>query len=95
MILGVIIQVTCYAGKQPLAQFTIGRIITGVGNGMNTSTIPTYQAGMYSMNLHRILLAQRKTTNSEFRVLSNLKSWSSYLYRGWYHCLWYTDCLLD
>ncbi|KAJ5326113.1 hypothetical protein MYU51_010687 [Penicillium brevicompactum] len=44
MILGVIIQVTSYPGKQPLAQFTIGRIITGVGNGMNTSTIPTYQA---------------------------------------------------
>ncbi|CAG7917405.1 unnamed protein product [Penicillium olsonii] len=44
MILGVIIQVTSYMGKQPLAQFTIGRIITGVGNGMNTSTIPTYQA---------------------------------------------------
>ncbi|KAJ5807514.1 Major facilitator superfamily domain general substrate transporter [Penicillium robsamsonii] len=44
MILGVIVQVTSYAGKQPLAQFTIGRIITGVGNGMNTSTIPTYQA---------------------------------------------------
>lgn len=45
MILGVIVQITSYAGKQPLAQFTIGRIITGVGNGMNTSTIPTYQAG--------------------------------------------------
>ncbi|KAJ5484439.1 Major facilitator superfamily domain general substrate transporter [Penicillium expansum] len=44
MILGVVVQVTSYAGKQPLAQFTIGRIITGVGNGMNTSTIPTYQA---------------------------------------------------
>ncbi|KAJ5355775.1 Major facilitator superfamily domain general substrate transporter [Penicillium concentricum] len=44
MILGVIVQVTSYAGKQPLAHFTIGRIITGVGNGMNTSTIPTYQA---------------------------------------------------
>lgn len=26
------------------AQFVIGRIITGVGNGMNTSSIPTYQA---------------------------------------------------
>ena len=48
MILGVIIQVTSYMGKQPLAQFTIGRIITGVGNGMNTSTIPTYQAGIIS-----------------------------------------------
>lgn len=64
MILGVIVQVTSYAGKQPLAQFTIGRIITGVGNGMNTSTIPTYQAGKYSMdsmdpmNWHWVLLAQ-------------------------------------
>lgn len=23
----------------------MGRVVTGVGNGMNTSTIPTYQAG--------------------------------------------------
>ncbi|KAJ5698248.1 Major facilitator superfamily domain general substrate transporter [Penicillium macrosclerotiorum] len=44
MILGVVIQVTSYVGHQPLAQFIIGRIITGAGNGMNTSTIPTYQA---------------------------------------------------
>lgn len=44
MILGVIIQVTSYPGHVPLAQFIIGRIITGVGNGINTSTIPTYQA---------------------------------------------------
>ncbi|KAJ2982656.1 hypothetical protein NUW58_g6397 [Xylaria curta] len=44
MIIGAIIQVTAYPGHAPLAQFIIGRIITGVGNGMNTSTIPTYQA---------------------------------------------------
>lgn len=44
MILGVIIQVTSFSGHVPLAQFIIGRVITGVGNGMNTSTIPTYQA---------------------------------------------------
>ncbi|THC95083.1 hypothetical protein EYZ11_005441 [Aspergillus tanneri] len=44
MILGVIIQVTSFAGHVPLAQFIVGRVITGVGNGMNTSTIPTYQA---------------------------------------------------
>jgi sugar porter (SP) family MFS transporter len=44
MILGVIIQVTSYPKRHPLSQFIIGRIITGVGNGMNTSTIPTYQA---------------------------------------------------
>ncbi|KAI1191663.1 general substrate transporter [Nemania serpens] len=44
MIIGTIIQVTAQPGHAPLAQFIIGRIITGVGNGMNTSTIPTYQA---------------------------------------------------
>lgn len=44
MILGVIIQVTAFPGHVPLAQFMVGRIVTGIGNGMNTSTIPTYQA---------------------------------------------------
>lgn len=44
MILGVIIQVTSYPGHVPLAQFIVGRVVTGVGNGINTSTIPTYQA---------------------------------------------------
>ena len=44
MILGVIIQVSSESGPSPLAQFIVGRVITGVGNGINTSTIPTYQA---------------------------------------------------
>ena len=44
MILGVIIQVTAQANANPLAQFIVGRTITGFGNGVNTSTIPTYQA---------------------------------------------------
>ncbi|KAI0174116.1 general substrate transporter [Pestalotiopsis sp. NC0098] len=44
MILGVIIQVTAEAGATPLAQFIVGRVVTGVGNGVNTATIPTYQA---------------------------------------------------
>ncbi|KAI9738035.1 MAG: hypothetical protein M1818_005463 [Claussenomyces sp. TS43310] len=44
MILGVIIQVTAFTGYRPYAQFMVGRTVTGIGNGMNTSTIPTYQA---------------------------------------------------
>ncbi|KAK7756223.1 hypothetical protein SLS62_001816 [Diatrype stigma] len=44
MILGTIIQVTCEFNAMPLAQFIVGRVVTGVGNGINTSTIPTYQA---------------------------------------------------
>ncbi|PMD66660.1 uncharacterized protein K444DRAFT_639735 [Hyaloscypha bicolor E] len=44
MITGVIIQITAVKGHRATAQFIIGRTITGVGNGINTSTIPTYQA---------------------------------------------------
>ncbi|KAI0379672.1 general substrate transporter [Hypomontagnella monticulosa] len=44
MIIGATIQVTAFPGHAPLAQFIIGRVVTGVGNGINTSTIPTYQA---------------------------------------------------
>ncbi|OBT52266.1 hypothetical protein VE04_08223 [Pseudogymnoascus sp. 24MN13] len=44
MILGVIIQVASMTGSMPFVQFMVGRTITGVGNGINTSTIPTYQA---------------------------------------------------
>ncbi|KFY50127.1 hypothetical protein V496_09578 [Pseudogymnoascus sp. VKM F-4515 (FW-2607)] len=44
MIIGVIIQVASMTGSMPFVQFMVGRTITGVGNGMNTSTIPTYQA---------------------------------------------------
>lgn len=41
---GVVIQVTSFKNHSAFAQFIIGRIITGIGNGLNTSTIPTYQA---------------------------------------------------
>lgn len=45
MIIGVIIQITCMpVGSGATAQFIIGRCITGIGNGINTSTVPTYQA---------------------------------------------------
>ena len=44
MVLGVIIQVTTQQSSGALAQFIVGRVVMGVGNGINTSTIPTYQA---------------------------------------------------
>ncbi|KAK4570095.1 hypothetical protein LTR86_003065 [Recurvomyces mirabilis] len=44
MVVGVLIQITAFTGHSPTAQFLIGRVVTGVGNGINTSTIPTYQA---------------------------------------------------
>ncbi|KAF2086837.1 general substrate transporter [Saccharata proteae CBS 121410] len=44
MIIGVLVQITAFDGHHAMAQFIVGRTITGFGNGMNTSTIPTYQA---------------------------------------------------
>ncbi|EME38944.1 hypothetical protein DOTSEDRAFT_180963 [Dothistroma septosporum NZE10] len=40
MIVGAIIQTTSFG----LAQLIVGRIVTGIGNGMQTSTIPVYQS---------------------------------------------------
>ncbi|KAM0786056.1 hypothetical protein ACM66B_006867 [Microbotryomycetes sp. NB124-2] len=44
MMIGVAIQVTAFRGHEAEAQFIIGRIVTGLGNGMNTATIPTWHA---------------------------------------------------
>jgi len=45
MIVGVIIQVASVPPSHgATAQFILGRFITGMGNGINTSTVPTYQA---------------------------------------------------
>ncbi|KAI1176103.1 general substrate transporter [Nemania sp. FL0916] len=45
MIIGVIIQITCVPPSHgATAQFIVGRFITGIGNGINTSTIPIWQA---------------------------------------------------
>jgi len=45
MIVGVVVQIACVPPNHgATAQFIIGRFITGLGNGVNTSTIPTYQA---------------------------------------------------
>lgn len=40
MIVGAIIQCTSYE----LSQLIVGRVITGIGNGMKTATIPMYQS---------------------------------------------------
>lgn len=52
MIIGVIIQITAVPAARGVpgqsvgatAQFIVGRFLTGIGNGINTSTVPTYQA---------------------------------------------------
>lgn len=44
MIVGTVIQVSAIPGYRAGVQFCIGRVITGVGNGMNTATIPSWVA---------------------------------------------------
>lgn len=46
IILGTVISVTAYREHWGLGQFVIGRVITGIGNGMNTATIPVWQSEM-------------------------------------------------
>jgi MFS family permease len=40
MIAGAILQASAFS----LPHFIVGRIITGIGNGLNTSTVPTWQS---------------------------------------------------
>ncbi|KAG2734005.1 hypothetical protein G9P44_003530 [Scheffersomyces stipitis] len=46
IILGTVISVTAFHPHWSLGQFVIGRVITGIGNGMNTATIPVWQSEM-------------------------------------------------
>lgn len=40
MVIGAILQAASFS----LAQLIIGRLVTGFGNGLNTSTVPTWQS---------------------------------------------------
>ena len=51
MVCGVIIQITSHVGSTPLAQFITGRVVMGVGNGINTATIPSYQGSLSRVDL--------------------------------------------
>lgn len=46
IIIGTLISVTAFRNSWGLGQFVIGRVITGVGNGLNTATIPVWQSEM-------------------------------------------------
>lgn len=44
VIVGVVISTASYGHAWGIGQFIVGRAITGVGNGMNTATIPVWQS---------------------------------------------------
>lgn len=46
IIIGTLISVTAYRDDWGTGQFVVGRVITGIGNGMNTATIPVWQSEM-------------------------------------------------
>ncbi|KAJ5554887.1 hypothetical protein N7535_007330 [Penicillium sp. DV-2018c] len=44
LIVGALITTVCYTKHWEVGQFVIGRVISGIGNGMNTATIPVWQS---------------------------------------------------
>jgi len=91
MLLGVIIQVTSISGASPLAQFIVGRVVMGVGNGINTSTIPTYQGENLTNTANKYFNANNRGS----RVQQNIQPRPSHLHRGQRYCFRDPDRLLD
>ncbi|KAI5364563.1 Putative major facilitator, sugar transporter, major facilitator superfamily [Septoria linicola] len=52
MCIGAVIQTSSFG----MAQLIVGRIVTGIGNGMNTSTIPVYQSEIAPPKIRGFLL---------------------------------------
>lgn len=46
IIVGTVISTSAFGDHWGLGQFVIGRVITGIGNGFNTATIPVWQSEM-------------------------------------------------
>lgn len=46
IIIGTVISVASFHHSWGLGQFVVGRVITGIGNGLNTATIPVWQSEM-------------------------------------------------
>ncbi|KGO75012.1 General substrate transporter [Penicillium italicum] len=44
LIVGALITTVCFTGHWEVGQFVIGRVVSGIGNGMNTATIPVWQS---------------------------------------------------
>ncbi|KAI9929522.1 hypothetical protein ASPWEDRAFT_534313 [Aspergillus wentii DTO 134E9] len=44
LIIGALITTVCFTGSWEIGQFVIGRVVSGIGNGLNTATIPVWQS---------------------------------------------------
>lgn len=61
MIIGTIL----LGSSTTLAQLLVGRIVTGIGNGFNSSTIPMYQSEMCKPRNRGMLLSMQGTVTSD------------------------------
>ena len=57
MIIGTILLGSSYT----VSQFLVGRIVTGIGNGINSSTVPAYQSEMARPDIRGMLLSAQGT----------------------------------
>lgn len=46
IIIGTVISTSAFRDSWGLGQFVVGRVITGIGNGLNTATVPVWQSEM-------------------------------------------------
>lgn len=81
-----------------LGQFTAGRIITGIGNGMNTSTIPMWQSELSKAH-NRGLLVLIEGALIAGGIMIAVSSWVQALYlgkqslSGWPYSFFSSSCL--
>ncbi|KAG8217976.1 general substrate transporter [Butyriboletus roseoflavus] len=77
MVIGAILQATSYS----YAQLVVARIVTGVGNGLNSSTVPSYQAECSPAKNRGALVLIEGCMNTFGVTLSFWLSWSSAQWR--------------
>lgn len=64
IIIGTVLSCAAFGDHWGLGQFVIGRVVTGIGNGLNTATIPVWQSEMskaknrgFLVNLEGVIIA--------------------------------------
>ena len=85
MSIGAILQITTYS----TAQMFVGRIVAGVGNGLNTATAPVWQAETSQADWRGKLVVIELILNIAGFSLSN---WSVFLSARWIRTLELTPC---
>ncbi|RDW61147.1 glucose-inactivated glycerol proton symporter STL1 [Aspergillus mulundensis] len=56
LIIGAVISTAAFGPQWGLGQFVIGRVVSGIGNGMNTATIPVWQSECSSSHNRGLLV---------------------------------------